>query len=240
MSTTSPRRSGRRKGLVVAQREADRRRRLVLVSAAVAILVLVAAVIGFGLYRAQQHAAAVVVPRGATEQGIPIGNPGAGVTLDLYEDFQCPVCKQFEEVSGPTIDELIRAGTIRVIYHPVAFLDRMSTTTYSSRASAAAGCAAADGIYPKFATGLFTHQPPEGGVGLPTETVIALGEAAGAGPDFVSCVQNGTHAGWSRQLTDTASRNGVTATPTVRVNGHEVTDCTPAGLKAAIAAVHPH
>jgi len=129
----------RRKGLVAAQRAADRRRRLMLISAAVGILVLLAVVIGFSLYRGQQ--AAVIVPPGATDSGMPVGNPGAPVTLDVYEDFQCPVCQQFEKTTGPTIDELVRAGTVRVVYHPVAFLNRFSSTEYSSRASAAAGCA---------------------------------------------------------------------------------------------------
>ncbi|MGH3911408.1 MAG: thioredoxin domain-containing protein, partial [Pseudonocardiaceae bacterium] len=129
----------RRTQPVAAIRAADRRRRLLLVSAAVGILVLFAAVIGFGLYRGQETA--VVVPPGATEQGIPVGNPDAAVTLDVYEDFQCPVCAKFERIIGPTIDELVRAGTVRAVYHPVAYLDRMSSTEYSSRASAAAGCA---------------------------------------------------------------------------------------------------
>ncbi|MGH3905659.1 MAG: DsbA family protein [Pseudonocardiaceae bacterium] len=227
----------RRKQPVAAIRAADRRRRLMLVSAAVGILVLFAAVIGFGLYRGQETA--VVVPPGATEQGIPVGNPDAGVTLDVYEDFQCPVCAKFEQITGPTIDELVRAGTVRVVYHPVAYLDRMSSTEYSSKASAAAGCAAADGVYPEFATRLFAQQPPEGGDGLPPETLIATGHAAGAGPDFDTCVQDGSYAGWTAQLTDTASRNGVTGTPTVLVNGRELADRTPDGLRAAVTAAQP-
>lgn len=227
----------RRKQPVAAIRTADRRRRLMLVSAAVGILVLFAALIGFGLYRGQETA--VVVPPGATEQGVPVGNPDAAVTLDVYEDFLCPACAKFEQITGPTIDELVRAGTVRVVYHPVAFLDRLSSTDYSSRASAAAGCAAAAGVYPAFAAKLFEQQPPEGGDGLPPETLIAIGHAAGAGPDFDTCVQDGTYAAWTAQLTDTASRNGITGTPTVLVNGREVADRTPDGLRAAVAAAQP-
>jgi protein-disulfide isomerase len=228
---------GRRKQSVAALREAERRRRLMLVSAAVGILVLFAAVIGFGLYRGQQST--VIVPPGATGDGVAVGNSDAPVTIDVFEDFQCPICAKFEKITGPTLDELVRAGTVRVEYHPVAFLDRMSSTEYSSRASAAAGCAAADGVYPKFATELFAQQPPEGGDGLPAETLISLGNAAGAGPDFGTCVRDDTFAGWTAQLTDAASRSGITGTPTVRVNGREVQDRTPDGLRAAVAAAQP-
>ena len=27
-------------------------------------------------------------------------------TLDIYEDFQCPACAQFERIMGPTVDDL--------------------------------------------------------------------------------------------------------------------------------------
>ena len=229
--------TGRRKQSVAALREAQRRRRLMLVSAAVGILVLFAAVIGFGLYRGAQSA--VIVPPGATEDGVPVGDSDAAVTIDLFEDFQCPVCAKFEQITGPTVDDLVRAGTVRVVYHPVAYLDRMSSTDYSSRASAAAGCAAAEGIYPKFATALFAQQPPEGGDGLPAQTLISIGEAAGAGPDFGTCVRDGSYAGWTAQLTDAASRSGITGTPTVLVNGRELADRTPDGLRAAVAAAQP-
>ncbi|MGH4026134.1 MAG: thioredoxin domain-containing protein, partial [Pseudonocardiaceae bacterium] len=127
---------GPRKQPVAALRDAQRRRRLMLVSAAVGILVLFAAVIGYGLYRGEQSA--VIVPPGAVDDGIPVGNADAPVTIDLFEDFQCPICAKFGQITGPTVDELVRAGTARVVYHPVAYLDRMSSTEYSSRASAAA------------------------------------------------------------------------------------------------------
>lgn len=236
MSTTK----SRRKGMVAAQRQADRRRGLMLASAAVAVLLLFAALIGYGLYRSQQAEDTGTAPPGATAQGVPIGNADAPVTIDLYEDFQCPVCKQFEQLTGPTIDQLIQQGTVRVIYHPLAFLNQMSSTKYSSRASAASGCAAAEGVYPEFAKQLFAQQPPEGGDGLPAETLIAVGRAAGAGPDFDNCVRQDTYAGWSTQLTEAASRAGVNGTPTVRIDGQDVADRTPAGLQAAVAAAQPH
>ncbi|HEX2297319.1 MAG TPA: thioredoxin domain-containing protein, partial [Pseudonocardiaceae bacterium] len=223
---------GRGQQSVAALRQSQRRRRLMLVSAAVGILVVFAAVLGFGLYQGERSA--VVVPPGATDDGIPIGNSDAPVTLDVFEDFQCPICAKFEQITGPAIEELVRAGTVRVVYHPVAFLDRMSSTQYSSRASAAAGCAAADGVYPTFATALFAQQPPEGGDGLPEQTLISIGEAAGAGPDFGTCVRDGTYESWTAQVTDAASRSGVTGTPTVLVNGREVADRTPDGDLTAV------
>lgn len=220
---------------MAAQRSAAKRRSATLVGAAVAVLVLFAGVIGFGLYQAQQPAS-VTVPPGATAQGIPVGSPDAPVTLDYYLDFQCPACKAFEQRTGDTIDQLVRSGRVRVIYHPVAYLDRFSTTEYSSRASAAAGCAAAAGIFPEFEERLFAVQPPEGGDGLPPERLIGIGRSLGAGDRFAECVRQGTYEGWSQRLTEAASRAGVNETPTVLVNGEKLQDLTPSGLRAAVQA----
>ncbi|MPZ66463.1 MAG: thioredoxin domain-containing protein [Pseudonocardiaceae bacterium] len=225
--------------MMAAQRGSEKRRSAALVGAAVAVLVVFAGAIGFGLYQAQREPASAAVPPGATEQGIPVGSPDAPVTLDSYIDFQCPACAAFEQRTGDTIGQLVDSGKVRVIYHPVAYLDRFSSTGYSSRSSAAAGCAAASDVFPEFEEQLFTVQPPEGGDGLPTERLIEIGRAAGSGDDFAECVRQGRYEGWSQRLTDAASRAGINATPTVLVNGEQLQDVSPAGLRAAVDAAAP-
>jgi hypothetical protein len=48
-------------------------------------------------------------------------------------------------------------------------------------------------------------------------------------------VQDGRYADWARSVTDAASRAGITATPTVLVNGRDV-GRTAEALRAAVAA----
>lgn len=205
---------------------------------AVVVLVLFAGALGFGIYHAQHRTGAdLAIPPGASATGVPVGQPAAPVAVDLYEDFQCPVCKAYEQQSGATLDELVASGAARVVYHPVAFLDRASSTRYSSRASAASGCAAQAGVFPKFLPLLFANQPPEGGAGLPTDRLVALGQQAGAGPGFADCVTSGTYARWTAALTDDASRAGVTATPTIRVNGKDI-ERTDQALRQAVHDAH--
>jgi protein-disulfide isomerase len=199
---------------------------------AVVVLVLFAGAVGFGVYRAGSGAGGDL-PAGATAAGVVVGDPNAPATIDLYLDFQCPACQQYEQQVGPTIDQLVAAGQARVAYHPVAYLNRFSSTQYSSRSSAAAGCAADAGVLPRFAQLLYANQPPEGGAGLPDEQLVALGTQAGAGGEFATCVQHGTYADWTRSVTDAASQAGVTATPTVLVNGKEV-EHTVDALRTAV------
>ncbi|GAA0931430.1 thioredoxin domain-containing protein [Pseudonocardia zijingensis] len=202
-----------------------------LTVAAVVVLVLFAGAVGFGVYRAGARDGAL--PAGATAEGVTVGDPGAPATIDLYLDFQCPACAQYEQRTAATIDQLVASGQAEVVYHPVAYLNRFSSTRYSSRSSAAAGCAADAGVLPRFAQLLYAHQPPEGGSGLPDDQLVALGTQAGAGADFGACVQDGRYADWSRSVTDAASQAGVNATPTVIVNGREV-DHTAEALRTAV------
>jgi protein-disulfide isomerase len=202
---------------------------------AIAVLVLFAGVVGFGVYRAGQGSEAAAAPAGATASGVVVGAGDAPVTIDVYVDFQCPACRSYEQRVGPTLDELAASGTAQVVYHPVAYLDRFSSTRYSSRASAASGCAADAGVFPQYLRLLFANQPPEGGHGLPEEQLVALGEQAGAGQGFAECVSSGRYAGWTSALTEEASRSGVNATPTVEVNGQQI-ERTSAALRAAVEA----
>ena len=226
------RRAPRRTSTVMAERRGPSTWTIVTVL----VLVLFAGAVGFGVYRTQQsNQANLVMPPGATATGVPIGQPGAPATVDIYLDFQCPVCKAYEQQSGATIDQLVASGAARVVYHPVAFLDGSSSTRYSSRASAASGCAAEARVFPQFVKLLYANQPPEGGDGLPADRLVALGQQAGAGPTFADCVRSEKYAPWTAALTDDASRDRVNATPTVRVDGKDI-DHTDQALRQAVQA----
>jgi hypothetical protein len=75
--------------------------------------------------------------------------------------------------------------------------------------------------------------PGSPATGLPDDRLIALGRQAGAGDDFARCVRDGRYAGWTRSVTDAASRAGITGTPTVLVNGTAVPRTADA-LRAAV------
>lgn len=220
-----------------ARRDLVRGRRGPSTAAVVAIVVvlLFAGGVGYGIYRVQHGSDNVAAPAGGSAAGITVGQPSAPATIDIYLDFQCPVCKAYEEQTGSTIDQLVTAGQAKVVYHPVAYLDRYSSTQYSTRSSQASACAADAGVFPAYLKLLYAAQPPENSSGLPDDQLIALGRQAGAGDAFAGCVQDQRYAGWTKSVTDAASKAGVTGTPTVQVNGTAV-DRTPDALRAAVAA----
>jgi protein-disulfide isomerase len=175
------------------------------------------------------------VPAGVTPQadGIVIGHDG--VLVDVYIDFLCPYCKLFEETSGPLLGARVADGSATVIYHPMGFLDGLSTTCYSSRAAAASGCASDLGKFPQYAHALFANQPPEGGPGLSDAELVAIGAMVGtASSEFSPCVSSGRYLTWVEFVTQVALAHGVSGTPTVFVEGVAV----PANPHTIAEAVH--
>lgn len=82
------------------------------------------------------------LPAGATKEGDGIVMGNGPVRVDAFIDFMCPFCRRFELSAGPALADLVSSGQISLIYHPMNFLDEASTSNYSTRATAASGCAA--------------------------------------------------------------------------------------------------
>ncbi|MEU8298070.1 thioredoxin domain-containing protein [Micromonospora sp. NPDC048909] len=213
-----------------------RRRRTIWVSVAAVVVLVIAGLVGWSVW-SSQRSGDFTPPTGSAENGTGVVAGSGPVTVDIYEDFLCPVCKQFDQTSGATIDQLISEGKIRVVYHPVAYLNRFSSTGYSTRSSAASGCAAEGGKFREYAKALFEQQPPEGSAGLTDDQLIDIGAGVGLDRDgFGNCVREGTFKPWTEHVTEEASRNNITGTPTVIVDGEQVGNPSPEAIRAAVAA----
>jgi protein-disulfide isomerase len=226
-----------------ARARAERRRRA-LVGGVVAGVLLVVAVLAVVVVQSRRTStsADAPVPKNTIDNGtaVAVGSPDAPVTVDLYEDFQCPNCKAFEDASGGTLAQLVAAGTVQAHYHGMAFLDTAENTKYSTRALNAAGAvvdAAGPDAFKTFHDLLFANQPPEGGTGLSDDQLVQYANQAGAGGATVEQeIRNLAFGEWVKKVTDQASKDGVTGTPTVLVDGKKLTDLSPNGLSAAVTA----
>lgn len=220
------------------------RQRGQLVSASAAFVVAVAAVAGIAAIEAgaaRPAQASAQAPAGATGDRSGLVVSTGRVRVDLYLDYLCPECRIAERSLAPVIARLEKAHQINLVYHPVGFLDGYSNPPgYSSRAAAAAACAADQGSLSQYTTVLFGRQPPERGPGLSTAQLIAAGQDAGiTSPAFARCVHSGRYAAWVKYVSDLAYSKDIAVTPTVFVNGQRVdvsgTDPGPV-LARAVAA----
>jgi protein-disulfide isomerase len=233
--------AAKRAAEAAARAQAQRRRRTILggVAAATAVIVALVVVILVQTQRTAPSAAAAVPPN-VDGTVISVGSPDAPVTVDLYEDFQCPNCQAFEVRSGSTLAQSVAAGTVQAHYHGMAFLDTSANHEYSTRALNAAavvvGTAGSD-AFQKFHDLLFANQPPEGGSGLTDDQLVQYAAQAGAGGDAVQHdIRTLKYGDWVKTATDRASKDGVTGTPTVFVGGKRLSDLSANGVAAAISA----
>lgn len=225
-----------------ARREARRRAGAVsgAVLAVVAVIVGATVVILSAQHGQEAKAAAAAAPPANTSNGaIVIGKSSAKVTVQLWEDFQCPVCKDFEDADSAQLRAWADAGTVKLEYHPVAILDRYSSTDYSTRAlnAVAAVMDSQPDAFLKFHDLLYANQPAENSAGLPDSQLISLAVQAGAQESAVApAITSLKYKGWTQTVTNGFSKRGLKGTPTVIVNGKTLKDWSPPKLKAAVDA----
>ncbi len=210
-----------------------RRKRAIWTTVTAVLALIIGGFIGWGVY-ANQKAGQVNTPEGANKDGNAIVTGSGPVVVEDYVDFICPYCKVFHDDAKDELAELAADNKITLVTHPVAYLDRFSTNRYSTRASAASGCAADDGKFTEYEDVLFANQPAEGSAGPDDAQLISLGQQAGLGSGFAQCVQDKRYVTWAKKVSDDASQAGITGTPTVLVNGKKV----QANAAAIVAAVN--
>lgn len=159
--------------------------------------------------------ATVTVPGAEAEAGKP-------VKVVAYIDFICPVCKRFEDTYGETLTTLRNEGKISLEYRPLGFLDRQSSTNYSSRAANAAACVvnASPEKYADFLNMLFDRQPAEGGAGISDNDLKKMATEAGSA-NIDSCIDTKQYRPYVKYSTELAANIGITGTPTVFVDGKQ-------------------
>ncbi|MBP2320526.1 protein-disulfide isomerase [Kibdelosporangium banguiense] len=190
---------------VAAARKSKSDRNKALITVAVVVVIAAAVLTGVLITKSQKNqtegtqiaAKTVAADYPAVRDGatVVVGKDTAKVTLDVYEDFLCPACRQFEQTYAAPIEQKIQDGTVKVRYHMLNMLNNRSDPPGYSLDSANAGLCAADaGKFPAFHASLFGSQPEEGARGYDKSQLTKLGEDVGiTSPTFSSCVANGTY-----------------------------------------------
>lgn len=251
--TQAPRAGGRREQLrqqAVAAEAKRRQRRILLVGVAivVAAAIVVGVVVGVQALRGRAGEVAGVTPPNANADNTGIiANPGVAAAdapvLTIYQDFQCPACKSFEDALGATVAEMAASGQVTLEYRTMTFLDRNLRNDASFRAGVAAACADVAGAYGDYYGVIYANQPVSEGTGYTDDQLLTrFPEQAGLTGEtlesFKSCYRDEATAAFVRGTDAASSTAGVTSTPTIRVNGNDLDPspfyANPAGFAAAV------
>jgi protein-disulfide isomerase len=219
--------SERAQALMKEQQRKERMRNLMVVGAVVLAVLLIGVtmfVISSNKDTTGQAVSSSGTPQNLTgDYNVVVGKSDAPTTIKVYEDFQCPICNDLEKATGAKLAQAVADGKVKVDYHMVSFLDRASTTAYSSRALNAAMAVlstAGPEAFVKFHSIAYAHQPEEGSAGVPDSTLVDWAVQAGAKEaDVKPLIDGNVYHQWTVNATDQMSKDGVTGTPTIFING---------------------
>ncbi|GAA1613058.1 hypothetical protein GCM10009789_79130 [Kribbella sancticallisti] len=219
----------------------EKRRRITpgVVIVAVVVLAIIAAV-GVDYWR--KNSSVEVSSNGRTEptvitgpgtagKGVTVGKVGAKAHIDIYLDFRCPHCAEFEEATGPTVDKLVEDGTATLTYWPMTFVNPDA----SPRLANAFAAAAANGKALTFADEMYADFSKA----WTTDQLLQLGKELGIDDaKFQTAVRDNTYQGWLQSVGQAATERKVEGTPTVFVNDKMLTgdQLTVEGIQAAVGA----
>ena len=146
-------------------------------------------------------------------------NPEVETTIvDIWEDFQCPVCKRFEDANKAIIDKLVAEKKIQVNYHILSFLGPESVLLAN-----AASCSADENKFTDFHSLVFANQLPENSGGWTNETILMASKSVGIdSEEFASCVNTNKYGPYVKFVASDGVKKNVNATPTVFVDGKEI------------------
>jgi hypothetical protein len=176
------------------------------------------------------------VPPGHTPGGgVLVGSEGARRRLVVFEDPQCPYCREFEERSGDLLRREVAAGAVAVEYRIRSFLGDESV-----RAANALAVAAGAGRFDQLRREMFANQPAEHSGGFTTEDLLGLGSRVGlTSADYVAGVREGRYESWVRGIDGAFEEEDPNGTPFAVLDGRPVDSeslYSPEALGALIRA----
>ena len=171
------------------------RNRLYLLGAAAAGAIVVAVVlilVGTGGGSSGPSTTAAVTTPGATtptaslrgipQQGVRLGRATAPVTVQVFEDPQCPYCKEWNVDTLPTVvKDYVRTGKIKLIYRGINIVGPNSEN--GLRANYAAG---KQNKLWQMADELYARQGAENSGWINDATISSSAKAAGANANAIS------------------------------------------------------
>ncbi|WP_433324894.1 DsbA family protein [Spirillospora sp. CA-294931] len=256
MSKAARDRSAREKLAVERKRQAARQKQQKLLAIVLGTVLAVAVVVVATVMilnerdekRKRDEAAKKVTPYSGPQAplsrqpdgSIVMAKPGVNApVLDVFEDFQCPACKSFEDSSGKTVMQLASEGKVKVVYRPFHLFNQQRDPIKSNslRSAAAALCVPAD-KWLSYHNALFKFQPNEGDEGFANKDLVRWGKDLGiTDPGWEKCVTDQQKKPQVDSMTKYALEDRkVESTPSVFLDGKKLENelNSPDALRKAI------
>jgi protein-disulfide isomerase len=164
-----------------------------------------------------QYPAAIV-------DGSNLGAVGAPVVMQVYEDYQCPVCAKYSlDVEPSLVSEYVTAGQLRIEHNDIAILGLGGDEDESMITAKGAFCANEQGKYWPYAHWIYSNQLSENRGDFNTDRVTQIAVAAGVEEQaFSSCLASEAALTAVAETTSKALGLGINSTPTTYIGGQQI------------------
>lgn len=158
------------------------------------------------------------VPFAVDGSAVQVGKDDAKVTMDLWVDYSCPHCQEFEADSNDVITAKVAAGTLKVRYHNIQIV-----TAYGTQAGSAGACVAtyAPEQWWAFNAALYANHSSETDSYGGTQLADFASQQGITNSDAQTCIRDEKYKSWITDNTAAAAQAGVTGTPTLFFNGEK-------------------
>jgi len=204
-------------------RQSEMRSRMITIGLVVIGALLIAFVL---IYPNTKPVAAVAT---AAPQSYPqadktsLGDPNAPVKIDVFEDFQCPACRNFTQQIEPlVIENLVATGKVYYTFHNYPFIDGNGAGNggESDQAANAAMCASEQDKFWEMQGNIFANWNGENQGSFNDKRLVAIAEKTGLNMDaFNSCFTANKYRAEIQADFDKGTAFGVQGTPSIFVNG---------------------
>lgn len=183
------------------------------------IVVVAVAVVGWLIYQSTKPLGPIVSVTATpppNSDGSAIGSPDAKVTVTVYEDFQCPVCKRLHESIEPQLlTEYVYPGKVRYDYRHLIVIGNESWD-----AAKASECAGEQGWFWPYHDILFANQTAENVGDFTVRRLKAMaGELKLDQAKFDSCLDSNKFEGLVNADVASAKQIGLNSTPVTVITG---------------------
>ncbi|WP_306369133.1 thioredoxin domain-containing protein [Nocardiopsis sp. CC223A] len=156
------------------KKAAARRKNLIVIGVAAAVIVLIVG-IGYAVLnsdRGEGYTGPLAAQTLQEDGSVVMADDGVEApVIEVYADYQCPACRQFELTNGDLLKERAAQGEAIVHFRPVSIFaqQQVPISGNSLRGGAAARIAADHGVFVEYNDLLFENQPTEGREGFSTD-----------------------------------------------------------------------
>lgn len=154
-------------------------------------------------------------------EGLALGDPSAPARIDVFEDFQCPACREFTKNIEPLVlSQLVETGKAYYVFRQYPFLDQKTSTKESHQAANASMCASEQGKFWEYHDTLFANWNGENQGAFSDRRLTAFAEALELDmTTFQECFDTNRYQKEIEADFTDGLQIGVNGTPSVFVNG---------------------